>query len=85
MGVGSMSRETQDQRAARVEANIRQDDAQTCRSCGEIEPTTEIRYSLGVYAGRLCDACWKKSGYRDEDASGFDPMDAGEAYDSDDY
>ncbi len=41
------------------------------------------RYSLGIYAGRMCDAAWKRSGYRDEPASGFDPADAGESYDAD--
>lgn len=43
------------------------------------------QYSLGIYAGRYCDECWDKSGYRKEGASGFDPLDAGEHYDVDDY
>ncbi len=45
----------------------------------------EERYSLGIYAGRYCDKCWKESGYRDEPASAFDPMDAGENYEPEDY
>ena len=24
------------------------------------------RYSLGIYAGRMCDKCWDESGYRKE-------------------
>jgi hypothetical protein len=40
----------------------------------------EERYSLGIYAGRYCDACWRKSGYRTEGPEGFDPLDAGESY-----
>jgi hypothetical protein len=42
------------------------------------------RYSLGIYAGTWCDKHWESSGYRDEPASAFDPMDAGERYESDD-
>lgn len=38
------------------------------------------RYSLGIYAGKMCDAAWKRSGYRDEPASAFDPADAGETW-----
>lgn len=40
----------------------------------------EERYSLGIYAGRMCDAAWERSGYRDEPASAFDPADAGETW-----
>ena len=43
------------------------------------------RYSFGIYAGRYCNPCWKKSGYRDEPASAFDPMDAGETLEPEDY
>jgi len=44
----------------------------------------EERYSLGIYAGKWCDRCWREcSGYRDEPASAFDPLDAGESYDAD--
>jgi len=49
-----------------------------CSRCGE--RGAEERFSLGIYAGRYCPACWKESGYRDEPASAFDPMDAGEVY-----
>lgn len=38
------------------------------------------QYSLGIYAGRYCEECWEKTGYRKEGVSGFDPMDAGEEY-----
>jgi len=41
------------------------------------------RYSLGIYAGRMCDKHWAESGYRDEPASAFDPADAGETYEND--
>lgn len=54
-----------------------------CPCCRCERKGAEERYSLGIYAGRYCDQCWKESGYRDEPASGFDPMDAGEAYESD--
>jgi len=54
----------------------------TCRACGK-KDSAEDRYSLGIYAGHLCGPCWKKSGYRDEPASAFDPMDAGESYEPD--
>ena len=45
------------------------------------------RYSFGIYAGRYCDDCWPKSGYRDatdHDAK-FDPLDAGEVLEPEDY
>lgn len=43
------------------------------------------RHSLGIYAGFMCDKHWRDSGYRDEPASAFDPADAGEVYEADDY
>lgn len=43
------------------------------------------RYSLGIYAGRMCDGHWDTSGYRKEGREGFDPADAGEAYDEEGY
>ena len=50
--------------------------------CDKCERTgAEERYSLGIYAGRYCDSCWRSSGYRDEPASAFDVDDAGESYD----
>lgn len=52
---------------------------QTCTRCDSED--WQRRYSLGIYAGRYCDECWKQSGYRDEGPEGFDPLDAGEAYD----
>lgn len=58
-----------------------------CHSCQEQHEAdgtpfafAEVRTSLGIYAGRYCDACWATSGYRDEPASAFDPMDAGETW-----
>jgi hypothetical protein len=45
----------------------------------------EDRYSLGIYAGFMCDHHWRESGYRDEPASAFDPSYAGESYDGDDW
>jgi hypothetical protein len=41
------------------------------------------RYSLGIYAGRMCDKHWDESGYRKEGREGFDPADAGESYEED--
>lgn len=52
----------------------------SCQGCGDHTEWKE-RYSLGIYAGKWCDKCWKTSGYRDEPASAFNPMDAGEPYD----
>lgn len=43
------------------------------------------RFSLGITAGYWCDSHWKTSGYRKEPASAFDPMDAGETYEPDDW
>ncbi len=64
----------------------------TCSGCGlgHDKPTpaaglVEERYSLGIYAGRYHDNCWSKSGYRKEGREGFDPADAGEAYEAEDY
>lgn len=56
-----------------------------CRRCADngFGSAGEERYSMGVYAGVYCDACWKPDG-RNHDRS-FDPMDAGEHYDEDDY
>ena len=41
----------------------------------------EEQYSFGIYAGRYCDDCWPKSGYRDavDPNARFDPADAGES------
>ena len=38
------------------------------------------QYSFGIYAGRYCRECWRKSGFRDATDSDarFDPADAGE-------
>jgi hypothetical protein len=56
-----------------------------CRRCADkrIARGASERYSMGVYAGILCDACWAEDG-RNHDRA-FDPMDAGEAYSEEDY
>lgn len=52
-----------------------------CQRCIDVElRPAEERYSLGIYAGRHCDACWDASGYRKEGSEGFDRADAGESY-----
>lgn len=43
------------------------------------------RYSLGIYAGRWCEHHWAGSGYRKEGREGFDPADAGESWEGDDW
>lgn len=55
----------------------------TCSRCNQQSDDVEMRYSLGLPAGRMCDVCWLSSGYRDEGPEGFDPSDAGESYESD--
>ena len=48
----------------------------------------EVRYSWGIYAMFACDHCWKTSGYAGstpENDRKFDPMDAGEVLESEDY
>ena len=54
-----------------------------CRRCADrrIARGAEERFSLGVYAGMYCEACWDKSGYRQEGKEGYDYLDAGEYYD----
>ena len=59
-----------------------------CRRCcdagkGETVLADE-RFSFGIYAGMLCDACWAVDG-RNHDTDGvvFDPDDAGERLDED--
>ena len=41
----------------------------------------EERYSFGCYAGKMCDSCWKQSGYRDatDPDAEFSELDAGES------
>lgn len=48
----------------------------------ESVPAVE-RFSMGIYAGMYCDACWATDG-RNHDRQ-FDPMDAGEHYSEEDY
>lgn len=56
-----------------------------CRRCADknMGVPADERYSMDVYAGMYCDACWKDDG-RNHDRQ-FDPMDAGEHYSEDDY
>jgi len=61
-----------------------------CGTCGKERPRDDLdtRYSFGVYAGRYCDdACWSRSGYRDatDPDARFDPADAGEAMEPEEY
>lgn len=45
----------------------------------------EDRYSLGIYAGRMCDRAWDKSGYKKGGYEEFNPSYAGETYWEDGY
>ena len=62
-----------------------------CHSCADEDHMTgvwaEERYSFGIYAGKYCDTCWAQSGYRDatDPTATFDPADAGEALEPEDY
>ena len=59
-----------------------------CRRCcaagkGETVPADE-RFSFGIYAGMLCDACWDVDGKNhDTDGVTFDPDVAGESLEED--
>lgn len=59
--------------------------AHTCCTACRDQTRGEIRYSLGIYAGRYCDSCWDASGYRKEGKEGYDFLDAGEYYEADEY
>ena len=70
------------------------DEPNVCRHCmdqreadGEPYRWAQLRTSFGIYAGRYCDECWPKSGFRDADdpTVSFDPVDAGEALEAEDY
>ncbi len=60
-----------------------------CYGCGKTDTDKlgpiEERFSLGITAGTYHQKCWDDSGYRKEGREGFDPMDAGEAYEPEDY
>ena len=61
-----------------------------CGTCKKEKSEHEMveQYSFGIYAGRYCnDTCWKGSGYRDaiDPDARFDPMDAGEVMEPEDY
>lgn len=51
-----------------------------CRRCAEqdVGREAEERYSMFVFAGMLCDECWKNDSLNHDRP--FDPMDAGESY-----
>ncbi len=65
----------------------RRDACQHCREqrepAGLPERFAYERYSFSCYAGRYCDECWPKSGYRDatDPTAEFDPTYAGERMD----
>ncbi len=56
---------------------------QDCESDPKGPQFADERYSLGIYAGKMCDRAWKRSGYRDEGADAFHPDDCGESYEAD--
>lgn len=64
------------------------DERDVCQHCLEECTAEEKPYrwgerqtSFGYYAGRYCDACWPKSGYRDatDPDAEFSELDAGES------
>jgi hypothetical protein len=56
-----------------------------CRKCADrnIVVAADERYSMAIYAGMYCDACWSEDGRNH--SRDFDPMDAGEHYMEEDY
>lgn len=54
-----------------------------CRRCADrgVVCDASERYSMGAYAGMLCDACWRDDG-RNHDRA-FDQDDAGESLEPD--
>jgi hypothetical protein len=70
------------------------DERYVCHHCSEEREEAglpfrwaEERNSFGCYAGRYCDECWPKSGFRDarDPTVRFDPLDAGECLEAEDY
>jgi|HubBroStandDraft_2_1064218.scaffolds.fasta_scaffold60939_7 hypothetical protein len=57
-----------------------------CQEC-ESHPRGPLfadeRYSMGIYAGKMCDAAWARSGYIDAGPEAFDPSYAGERLEED--
>lgn len=60
----------------------------TCHHCADEREAAgkpyrwaDEQYSMGCYAGRYCETCWPKSGYRDaiDPDVRFNPADAGES------
>ena len=69
-------------------------DRDTCHHCEEEceannKPYAwaDQQFSFGVYAGIYCEACWKKSGYRDatDPEAEWSPEDCGEVMYEDQY
>jgi hypothetical protein len=56
---------------------------QDCESHPQGPMWAEERYSMGIYAGRMCDLAWANSGFIDAGPEAFDPDYAGERYDED--
>jgi hypothetical protein len=65
-----------------------------CRHCSDEREAAGLPYrfadeqfSFGVYAGRYCEVCWPQSGFRDatDSEAQFDPADAGEVMEAEDY
>ena len=56
-----------------------------CRRCADRDVMRGAceHYSMGAYAGMLCERCWSDDG-RNHDRP-FDPMDAGEHFGEEDY
>ena len=66
----------------------------TCHHCSEERESQgkpfrfgDEQYSFGIYAGRYCEECWKKSGYRDatDPNAEWSPLDCGEVMEPEDY
>jgi len=64
---------------------------QHCREQHEQDQTpfkfADKQFSFGTYAGKYCEECWKKSGFRDaiDPDAEFDPTYAGERLEPEDY
>lgn len=56
-----------------------------CHRCLDVEggvaKSAYEQFSMGIYAGKFCDDCWDKAGYRQE----YDYLDAGEYLEAEDY
>lgn len=54
---------------------------EACEKDGKPFQWADPQYSFGYYAGKYCESCWKKSGYRDanDPDAEFDESYAGES------